>query len=125
MTKQEAIELVQDIEIKYPYADTYREILDAAWEIDDKLGNEGYRVDLYGILMEENIYDTFDSIMDEIVAREMSNGGIDRLYYFMGDWTPNSDLVKINAYGNLTTVDADTLEDLKTILIDELEYLFI
>ena len=122
MTKREAIELLENIEIKYPYADTYREIVDAVWEIDDSLGNT-HQIDLYDVLMEEDIYDASDSILDDIVAREVSMGGIDRLYYFMGDWTPNSELAKINAYGNLTTVDADTLETIIDSLLYELERL--
>lgn len=118
MTKQEAIELLQSIEVTYNHEDTYREILDAVWEIDDKLANEGYRADLYDLLMEENIYDADDSIIEDIVAREVADGGLERLYYFLGDWTPNSTLVRIDAYGNLTSVDTERLE----ILIDDLIY---
>lgn len=67
----------------------------------------------------------FDDIIDydtaeDIAKRELENGGLIRLYYFLGDANLNNDIFRINGYGNLTDINKDDLDYIKEQIIDEI-----
>lgn len=60
----------------------------------------------------------FDDIVDYEIAEEfakqqLNDGGLIRLYYFLGDANLNNDIFKIDGYGNLTDINKDDLDYIK------------
>lgn len=92
----------------------------------DKEDSEIYN-DLYNLVADYSIgdyllsdYITYDEA-EELAKNELNNGGLVRLYYFLGNANFNRDLFKIDGYGNLQDVYRPDLEDLKAELIDEID----
>ena len=70
-----------------------------------------------------DFYSIFDDIIDykiaeDIANHKLKNGGLIKLYYFLGDANINNDIFKIDDYGNLKDVDGDDLNDIKEQIID-------
>ena len=113
MTKKDLKEKVENIEITYDYEDTYTNLYNTC--IDYMNDTQDWSLEY---LFENFI--TYDTA--EYIARnELENGGLIRLYYFLGNANLNNDLFRVDGYGNLTDVFKEDLEDLKQEILDELE----
>ena len=81
--------------------------------------------ELYNVAMDYdyNLEDIFEDYITEETAEEMAKheleeGGLERLYFFLGDINPCChDLFRINGYGNLEEVDYSII----WLIIDEIE----
>ena len=103
---------IEKIEISYDYEKTYTELRNTV--IDYMNETQDWDLDY---LFEEFIdYET----AEEIAKRELENGGLIRLYYFLGDANLNNPIFKIDGYGNLTDIDKDDLSCLKNDIIDNI-----
>ena len=60
-------------------------------------------------------------LAEEIAKRELEDGGLIRLYYYLGNANLNNSLFRINGYGNLEDIDIDDLRELKSDILKELE----
>jgi len=58
---------------------------------------------------------------EEIAKQELENGGLIRLYYFLGNANLNNDIFKIDGYGNLEVVYRDDLQTLIDEILEALE----
>jgi hypothetical protein len=61
------------------------------------------------------------SFAEERAKYELENGGLIRLYYFLGDANLNNSLFRIDGYGNLEDINRDDLKTLKEEILDELK----
>jgi hypothetical protein len=89
--------------------------------------------DIYNIVIdyENNTQDfSFDYLFEDIIDYdsaedrakwELENGGLIRLYYFLGDANLNNSLFKINGYGNLEDIYIDDLTTLKEDILDNID----
>ena len=75
----------------------------------------------YGLDFEDLFEDIVDYDMAEERAKyELENGGLVRLYYFLGDVNCNNDMFRINVYGNLQEVTKEDLDQLKEDILDRI-----
>lgn len=110
MTLRELYDEIQDIEITYDYGDTYSNLYNAV------IGYENDSQDFSLDYLFEEIID-YD-YAEELAKRELEDGGLIRLYYFLGDINANDELFRINDYGNLSSISMDDLSFLKTEILD-------
>ena len=102
---EELKERIEGIEITYDYDQTYTDLLNATidYQNDTQTWNFEY-------LFEDIIdYET----AEEQAKYELENGGLIRLYYFLGDANLNNEIFKIDGYGNLTDIEKSDLEYIK------------
>lgn len=116
MTLRELKEIIEGIEIGYDYDAAYRDLYNAV--VDYSNETQDFSID-YVIDYDERIID-YD-FAEELAKHELENGGLVRLWYFMGDCNFNDDLFYLNAYGNLQPVTKDTLEDFKDEILQAIE----
>lgn len=107
---KELKETIENIESSYDYDTYYTELRNAT--IDYMNDSQDWDFD-----------SVFDDIIDyeiaeDIAKNELDNGGLIRLYYFLGDANLNNDIFKIDGYGNLTDIDKDDLDYIKEQIID-------
>lgn len=57
-------------------------------------------------------------IAEDIAKNELEQGGLIRLYYFLGNANLNNSLFRIDGYGNLEDITKDDLDYLKEQIID-------
>ena len=112
---KELKEKIEAIEVGYDYEEVYRNLYNTC--IDYM--NETQSWDFEYIF--EDIIDY--ELAEERAKWELENGGLLRLYYFLGDANPNYDLFRIDGYENLTNVRKDDLDDLKQEILDKIEEL--
>ncbi len=111
--KKELLEKIEGTEITYNYEETYQTLYN--YVID-------YMNDTQSWDLEELFQDFVDyEIAEEMAKQELENGGLVRLYYFLGDANLNNELFRINGYGNLEDIEKDDLEYLKSEIIERLE----
>ncbi len=60
-----------------------------------------------------------DDLIDEMAKSELEKGGIQRLFHFMGTYTPSDDYHLLDGYGNLQRIEKEDLE----CIIEDLEKL--
>lgn len=102
---KELKERIEGIEITYDYDQTYTDLLNAT--ID-------YQNDTQDWCFEQCFEDIIDyEIAEEQAKYELENGGLVRLYYYLGDANLNNEIFKINGYGNLTDIEKSDLEYIK------------
>lgn len=115
---EELLEKIRNIEVDYDYEGTYHALYNAV---------NTYMNDEQDFSFEEVINGSDECIIDyeraeEIAKYEFEEGGLVRIYYFLGDCNPDAeDLFYLNAYGNLSRVDKDTLKEFKQFIIDAIE----
>lgn len=68
----------------------------------------------------------FDDVIDYEIAEEqakyeLEQGGLVRLYYFLGNANCNNDIFKIDGYGNLQDIKKDDLDYIKEEIIDKID----
>lgn len=112
MKKEDLIKKIENIEITYDYEDTYNNLYNAC--IDYM--NETQDCELEYLFEDIVSYD----LAEERAKYELENGGLVRLYYFMGSSNFNNDIFRIDGYGNLQDITKDDLEDLKDNILEEL-----
>ena len=113
MRLEELKNKIEEIEINYDYEDTYNNLYNTVIDYMNETQDWSF----------EYIFEDYISydLAEEIAKNELENGGLIRLYYFMGDANLNNSLFKINGYGNLTDVDIDDLKYIKEQILDEIE----
>lgn len=115
MEKKELKELkekIEAIESSYDYDTYYTELLNAT--ID-------YQNETQDWCFEEMFNDIIDYEIAEYRAKqELEQGGLIRLYYFLGDANLNNDIFRIDGYGNLTDITKDDLDYIKEQILDEI-----
>lgn len=110
MTLEELKEKVESIEINYDYEEVYNSLYNA---VIDYM-NDSQDFDLESLFNDIVDYDT----AEEIAKHELKDGGLVRLYYFLGDANCNNNLFIIDGYGNLRDLELNDLECLKEDLLD-------
>lgn len=107
---RELKERVENIEITYDYEDTYYNLRNTI--IDYMNETQNFDFDYIG----ENIIDY--ELAKEQAKYELEQGGLIRLYYFLGDANLNNNLFKVDGYGNLEDIDISDLEYMKEEILD-------
>lgn len=102
---KELKEKIENIEIGYDYEEVYTELKNTV--IDYMNDTQDWDFDYIG-------EDIIDYELAEMQAKnELENGGLIRLYYFLGNANLNNELFRINGYGNLENIDIDDLNNMK------------
>ena len=113
MTLRDLKKAITRIEIGYDYESAYRDLYNT---VIDYM-NESQDWDFEDLFEEYIDYD----LAEELAKRELEDGGLVRLYYFLGDINPDGyDMFRLNAYGNLEAIDKDDLEYLKDEILDRI-----
>ena len=102
-------ERVENIEITYDYEETYCNLKNAI--IDYMNDTKDWDFDTIG----EDIIDY--ELAEEQAKHELEQGGLIRLYYFLGDANLNNNLFKVDGYGNLQDLEKTDLEYMKEELL--------
>ena len=107
---KELKERIENIKIGYDYEEVYTALKNTV--IDYMNETQDWDFDAIG----ENIIDY--ELAEMQAKNELENGGLIRLYYFLGDANLNNELFRINGYGNLEDIDIDDLNNMKEEIID-------
>lgn len=102
---EELKERIEGIEITYDYDQTYTDLLNATIDYQNDTQTWDFEY------LFEDIIDY--EIAEDIAKRELEEGGLIRLYYFLGDANLNNEIFKIDGYGNLTDIEKSDLEYIK------------
>lgn len=113
MNKEELIKKIEEIDISYDYEDTYYNLYNTCIEYMNE--SQDFNLDY----LFEDFY-SYD-VVEEIAKNELENGGLIRLYYFLGNADLNNTLFRINAYGNLEDIEYEDLEYLKSEILEQLK----
>ena len=113
MTLQEYRDKVADIEVNYDYDKTYSDLYNVAYEYMEEYND----YDLEYLFEEYIDYD----LAEEMAKHELEEGGLARLYYFLGDANCNNDLFRVDGYGNLSDIGKDDLDYLKEEILSNIE----
>ncbi len=101
---------IESVDITYDYEETYNNLYNAYIDYE----NETNDYDL-----EYLFEDIIDYDMAEERARyELEQGGLIRLYYYLGDANLNNDIFRVDGYGNLSDIQKEDLELLKEEILD-------
>lgn len=101
---------IEKVEITYDYEESYNNLYNTVINYM----NDGQDFDFEYLFEDIISYD----LAEEMAKNELENGGLVRLYYFLGDANFNNDLFRINGYGNLEDINKDDLDFLKEQLLD-------
>ena len=116
--KKELLNLRKNIEnINIDYTKLYEDIYNDIYNIVIDYENNTQDFD-FDYLFEDII--DYDSA-EERAKWELENGGLIRLYYFLGDANLNNNLFKIDGYGNLKDIYIDDLTTLKEDILDNID----
>ena len=116
--KKELLNLRKNIEnINIDYTRLYEDIYNDIYNIVIDYENNTQDFD-FDYLFEDII--DYDSA-EEKAKWELENGGLIRLYYFLGDANLNNNLFKIDGYGNLKDIYIDDLTTLKEDILDNID----
>lgn len=107
---RELKERVENIDITYDYEESYCNLKNAV--IDYMNNTQDWDFDYIG----ENIIDY--ELAEEQAKYELEQGGLIRLYYFLGDANLNNNLFKVDGYGNLEDIDISDLKNMKEEILD-------
>lgn len=110
---RELRERIEKIESSYDYEEYYTELYNAT--VDYMNDTQDFDFEY----LFEDIID-YDSA-EECAKQELENGGLTRLYYFLGDANLNNDMFKIDGYGNLTDINKSDLDYIKEELLNEID----
>ena len=106
---------IKNIEITYNYEDVYTELYNTCIDYMNEVQNWDFEY-----LFEDII--SYD-LAEERAKWELEQGGLVRLYYFLGDANLNNDIFRVDGYGNLTDIHIEDLENLKQEILDKIEEL--
>lgn len=102
---RELKERVENIEVTHNYEESYCNLKNAV--IDYMNDTQDWDFDYIG----EDIIDY--ELAEEQAKHELEQGGLIRLYYFLGDANLNNNLFKVDGYGNLQDLEKTDLEYMK------------
>ena len=105
MKLEELKDKIEEIEITYDYEDTYNNLYNTVIDYENDTQDWDFEY-----LFED--YFSYD-VAEDIARSQLDNGGLVRLYYFLGDANLNNDMFRINGYGNLEDINKEDLEYLK------------
>lgn len=105
MDLKELKKRIEDIEIGYDYEDNYCKLYNTCIDYE----NNTQKFD-FDYLFEDFI--SYD-IAEEMAKNEIEQGGLERLYYFLGNANLNNNMFKINGYGNLEDITINDFRYLK------------
>lgn len=115
MTLQEFRKNIEDIEITFDSDETYTNLRNTT--IDYMNESQDWDFDR----LFEDIVD--EETAEKMAKHELEEGGLARLYCFLGDVNPNSESIfRIDGSGNLASVYKDDLEYMKEQILDEIDY---
>lgn len=114
-TLQELKKEIENIDITYDYEETYAKLYNTVIDYE----NDTQTWDFEYIFEDIIDYET----AEEIAKQELENGGLVRLYYFLGNAKLNNELFKLNGYRNLEDITNDDLEYIKNEILDNIERL--
>lgn len=110
---KELKERIENIEVTYDYEQVYCDLINATIDYQNETQNW---------IFEDLFQDFVDyEIAEDIAKHELDNGGLIRLYYFLGSANLNNSIFRIDAYGNLEDVDKDDLQCLKDDILQVIE----
>ena len=112
---------IQDIEVDYGYEDVYNALHDAVDEYCDAQGDWDLLYECFESEDGVNCIITYEQAEDEARRIMEDEGGLVRLYYYMGDCNFNDNLFYCNGYGNLEHLDISQLERLKSHILECIE----
>lgn len=107
---RELKERVENIKITYDYEEAYCNLKNAV--IDYMNNTQDWDFDYIG----EDIIDY--ELAEEQAKYELEQGGLARLYYYLGDANLNNNLFKVDGYGNLQDLEKTDLEYMKEEILD-------
>lgn len=111
MNLKELKEKIENFNIGYDYEQNYCELYNAVIDYENETNNYIGLSELF------NDFVNYD-FAEEIARNELDNGGLIRLYYFLGDANLNNNIFKINVYGNLEDINIDDFNYLKDELLE-------
>ena len=103
-------ERVESIEITYDYEEAYCDLKNAV--TDYMNDTQDWDFETIG----EDIID-YD-FAEQQAKYELENGGLLRLYYFLGNANLNNNLFRVDGYGNLEDIDISDLQYIKKEILD-------
>lgn len=103
-------EKIEKIESSYDYDNYYTELINTTIDYMNDTQNFDFEYLFDDIIN----YD----VAEDIAKNELEQGGLIRLYYFLGDANLNNDIFRIDGYGNLTDINKDDLDYIKEQIID-------
>lgn len=107
---KELKEIVENINVTYDYEESYCNLKNAI--IDYMNTTQDWDFDYIG----EDIIDY--ELAEEQAKHELEQGGLARLYYYLGDANFNNNLFKVDGYGNLQDLEKTDLEYMKEEILD-------
>ena len=105
-------EKIESIEVTYDYLATYSNLYNVC-------------IDFMNYTQDFDFEDLFEDFVDYDLAEErakweLENGGLVRLYYFLGNANCNNDMFRIDGYGNLQDIQKEDLDFLKEEILDRI-----
>ena len=107
---RELKERIENIESSYDYDTYYTELLNTTIDYQNETQEWCFEY------LFENIIDY--ELAEYQAKHELENGGLIRLYYFLGDTNLNNEIFKIDGYGNLTDIHKDDLDYIKEQILE-------
>lgn len=113
MKKEELKNYLEGFSFSYDYEEDYSNIYNACTD---------YMNDTQDFSIEYAFEDviTYDTA-EEIAKRELEDGGLIRLYYFLGTANLNNDIFLLDGYGNLQDATKEDLQNIIDTVLEELE----
>ena len=106
---KELKERVENIEVTYNYEESYCNLKNAVIDYMNNTQDQDFEE------IGENIIDY--ELAEEQAKYELEQGGLVRLYYYLGDANLNNNLFKVDGYGNLQDLEKTDLEYMKEELL--------
>lgn len=107
---RELKERIENIESSYDYDTYYTELLNTTIDYQNETQDWCFEY------LFEDIIDY--EIAEDVAKSELENGGLIRLYYFLGDANLNNEIFKLDGYGNLTDINKDDLDYIKEQILE-------
>lgn len=112
---------IQNIEISYDYDGVYQELYDAVTDYCNEEQDWDLQSECFDTSDGCNCIVDYDYAENEARYILQDEGGLVRLYYFMGDCNFNDNLFYLNGYGNLQQLDIHDLGNLKDHILECIE----
>ena len=106
---------IENIEITYDYEEVYSNLYNTCIDYMNETQNWDFEY------LFEDIID-YD-FAEERAKYELEQGGLIRLYYYLGDANLNNSIFRIDGYGNLSDIHKEDLEYLKQEILERIEEL--
>lgn len=107
-------EKIEKIEITYDYDETYSKLYNTVIDYMNESQDWSFE-DLFNDFIDYEI-------AEEIAKQELERGGLERLRYYINDTTFfDSEIFKIDGYGNLSNIYKNDLNFLKSEILDKIE----